>query len=178
MAARALVVLVGLLAWQTPVPPSSRQEVKQDDDRVLAAQAETMFCVANCFRIGKLSGEAVTAVLRANALPGGATQPWNPAEQAFATCSDKCGKTHGVSREHIAALFGAIQAAGRRGGGGGSLPGFECKPNEDVCTCKGFFDCKKLEKSGCCADPVDVCTIQEGEGEVCSCTKSKKCGAS
>jgi hypothetical protein len=61
------------------------------------------------------------------------------------------------------------------GGSGGGQLGFNCDPFEPTCSCSGFFDCKVLEKSGCCSKPVNSCHDSPGKPEICTCEKSPQC---
>jgi hypothetical protein len=108
-------------------------------------------------------------------------------EEQFLACAARCG--FGAQAEKALACLGSCQeqakltgkdvakflrfsASGRFGGVGGAL-GFTCDPFETTCSCSGYWDCKILDKSGCCSKPIDTCG---GTPEKCTCEKSPQCG--
>jgi len=177
MAARVFLLTWLLLLQASALSSlSSRapQGTPRDAARTVAAQqqATAMSCVADCRRAANLTAEQA-----ANVLGSAATtqSSWNAAEQSFAACVAKCGQAQGFTRDEIAAMFDVTAAKGKGGGGGGGTPAFTCKFGESTCSCSGFFDCQNLEKSGCCAGPIDSCSVNKNGKEVCTCTVSKKC---
>lgn len=85
----------------------------------------------------------------------------------FLECLQKCQTDSKVVDSEVVALMRPM---------GGVSVGFSCDPFEDHCSCSGYFDCKILDKSGCCSKPVDTCTSTGGGPETCTCEKSPQCG--
>jgi len=94
------------------------------------------------------------------------------------SCLSSCKDQSGLNDQEFASyirsgIHGGASAAGSVGGGWGF--GFTCDPFETTCSCKGFFDCKILEKSQCCSGKVDTCQDTKGGAETCFCDKSPQC---
>jgi hypothetical protein len=97
-------------------------------------------------------------------------------------CGDDCrGRVEALMRaldecvKRTGALTGPRLLALISMGGFNSGLGFTCDPFETTCSCKGYFDCKVLDKSGCCSKPVDQCTGGDAGPETCTCEKSPQC---
>lgn len=90
-------------------------------------------------------------------------------------CLDWCQKDAKLSDEDVAKFvrssFAGVGLLGRRGGG---VLEFSCEIGQSTCSCSGYFDCKALEKSGCCDGSINTCTQTNGK-ETCTCKKSSQC---
>ena len=92
------------------------------------------------------------------------------------TCLDACKQQSGLNDQEFAAYIRTgINSSAAGSVAGGWHFGFTCDPLETRCSCKGFFDCKILEKSKCCNGTVNACDETEGQGETCYCDKSPQC---
>ena len=91
-------------------------------------------------------------------------------------CRVTCQRQANVSVVRIADL-GLPRITSQKTGsvGAGAVVWFSCPPFETKCSCTGYFDCKVLDKSGCCKTSVDTCTSSGGGPETCTCDKSARC---
>jgi hypothetical protein len=152
----------------TQVAPAP--QIVKPDPTAETTRGRVIQCVSACRSTTKITADRAAQLF--SAASAQTTPIYSNAEQAFFECVDKCGSDNKLERAAILPLFGA---RGRRGGGGGTgTPGFSCPWGKTECTCSGFFDCKALEKSGCCTEPITSCEVTNGV-EVCSCKKSPQC---
>src|SRR5207237_59074 len=97
-------------------------------------------------------------------------------EQERTACRKTCQTNAEVSDIRVAELPSPSIFSRRTGSvGHGGVVWFSCPVFESTCSCSGYFDCKVLDKSGCCKAPVDSCTSSGGGPETCTCDVSSKC---
>lgn len=93
----------------------------------------------------------------------------------FSGCQVEAKLSEGAVVRLVGPGFGRVIGGGTGIFGGGGF-GFNCPEFERTCSCTSYFDCKTLERSGCCKGIVHTCTSTGGAQETCYCDKSRKCG--